>query len=101
MAAAEANLGRNRLGGRVSFCHGEAGSFAGHGAELLMANVPMAVHLELLGKGAYAGRRFLILSGLLPSEADALGARILASLPLKALDSHRDERWSSWLLGMP
>jgi hypothetical protein len=95
---AQRNARLNCLEGRAVFEYGLAGDRAGHPAEVLMANVPYAVHLDLIEKGGYAGRRYLILSGLLPSEADALKDRLREALDFKELDNHRDDRWSSWLL---
>ncbi|MDR2338566.1 MAG: 50S ribosomal protein L11 methyltransferase [Deltaproteobacteria bacterium] len=96
---ARENLAMNQLGDKVSFVYGEAADFASYEAGLVLSNIPLAVHLDLLGKGAYADRRYLILSGLLPSEADTLTKRLLGSYPYKLIDNQRDDRWSSWLLG--
>jgi hypothetical protein len=63
-----------------------------------LANIPLSVHLELLQKGAYKDRRYLILSGLLPREADQLTEKLALILEFKMLDNHRDDRWSSYLL---
>jgi ribosomal protein L11 methylase PrmA len=95
---ASRNARINNMEGRVAFEYGLAGDKAGCGAEVLMANIPLAVHYELLDKRAYHGRRYLILSGLLPREADELKTRLRAGLDFAELDSLRDERWSSWLL---
>jgi hypothetical protein len=88
----------NRLQEKVRFIHGLAGDYAKTPAELLLANIPLAVHLELLEKGAYLNRNYLILSGLLPREADQLMEKLKEILEFKMLDNHRDDRWSSWLL---
>ncbi|MDR1039752.1 MAG: 50S ribosomal protein L11 methyltransferase [Deltaproteobacteria bacterium] len=88
----------NGLSDRCVFEYGLAGDRAGYPAEVLMANVPLAVHYELLGKDAYAGRRYLILSGLLPREAEELIRLLRERTEFRELDNHRDERWSSWLL---
>jgi ribosomal protein L11 methylase PrmA len=95
---ASRNARLNGMEGRATFVHGLAGDLAGRPAEVLMANIPLAVHSELLEKGAYSGRRYLILSGLLPREADELKARLSEALDYRELDNHRDDRWSSWLL---
>jgi ribosomal protein L11 methylase PrmA len=92
------NLKLNKLEDKGNFVHGLAGDYAKEPAELLMANIPLAVHFELLEKGAYRGRKYLILSGLLPREADQLTEKLNLELELKELDNHRDDRWSSWLL---
>jgi ribosomal protein L11 methyltransferase len=97
---AKENLVKNNLEAKVGFVYGEAASYAGEEAELVLANIPLAVHLDLLDKGAYAGRRYLVISGLLPSEADTLTGKLGDAYPLKLLDNHRDDRWSSWLLEM-
>ncbi|MDR2611517.1 MAG: 50S ribosomal protein L11 methyltransferase [Deltaproteobacteria bacterium] len=98
-AAANARL--NGLADRASFEYGLAGERASWPAEVLMANVPLAVHLDLLGRDAYSGRRYLILSGLLPREADEFKALLGRALEYRELDNHRDDRWSSWLLETP
>ncbi|MDR3153070.1 MAG: 50S ribosomal protein L11 methyltransferase [Deltaproteobacteria bacterium] len=88
----------NGLADKAAFEYGLATGRADFPAEVLMANIPLAVHLELLELGAYSGRRYLIISGLLPQEADELKARLRESLKFRELDNHRDDRWSSWLL---
>jgi ribosomal protein L11 methylase PrmA len=92
------NARLNRMTERCAFEYGLAGDRAGYRAEVLMANIPLAVHYDLLDRKAYSGRRYLILSGLLPREADELKARLQEELDFRELDNHRDERWSSWLL---
>ncbi|MDR1313771.1 MAG: 50S ribosomal protein L11 methyltransferase [Deltaproteobacteria bacterium] len=92
------NARLNRMAGKCVFEHGQAADRAGHPAEVLMANLPLAVHLELLDNNAYSVRRYLILSGLLPREANELKSRLKEALDFRELDNHRDERWSSWLL---
>ncbi|MDR1081237.1 MAG: 50S ribosomal protein L11 methyltransferase [Deltaproteobacteria bacterium] len=92
------NARLNRMESRCSFEYGQAAARAGSPAEVLMANVPLAVHYELLDRKAYSGRRYLILSGLLPREAEELKCRLERELAFRELDNHRDERWSSWLL---
>jgi ribosomal protein L11 methylase PrmA len=96
--AAEANLRLNHLEGRVSFVYGGAADFALEPAGLVMANIPLAVHLSVLERGGYAGREWLILSGLLPSEADTLTKRLSGAYSYTLADNDRDDRWSSWLL---
>jgi ribosomal protein L11 methyltransferase len=101
--AAQNNLRLNTFPGEkeIRFLWGQAADHAFCPGSLVMANIPLAVHLELLEKGAYRRRRYLIVSGLLPAEAEDLWTRLSQSLPLKILDSQRDDRWSSYLLENP
>jgi ribosomal protein L11 methyltransferase len=96
--AAERNLMLNRLEDKVAFVYGQAGDYAGYEGELLLANVPLAVHLELIWKGAFEKRRYAVVSGLLQREAEELKEKLFLARPFKVLDSCRDDRWSSWLL---
>ncbi|MDR2350934.1 MAG: 50S ribosomal protein L11 methyltransferase [Deltaproteobacteria bacterium] len=91
------NARLNRLSRKARFAYGRASDYAKTPAELVFSNIPLAVHLDLLEKGAYRDRRYLILSGLLPKEAEVLTARLRDDMVLKELDNHRDDRWSSWL----
>jgi hypothetical protein len=50
------NAKLNKLEGKVRFVHGLAGDFAKVEAQVLFANIPLAVHFELLEKGAYKDR---------------------------------------------
>jgi ribosomal protein L11 methyltransferase len=101
--AAECAMANARLNGledKVLFEYGQAADRAGYPSEVLMANIPLAVHRDLMDKGAYSDRRYLILSGLLPSEADELKKLLASAFSFKELDNSRDDRWSSWLLEM-
>jgi ribosomal protein L11 methyltransferase len=95
---AEANVALNKMEDKITIVHGLAADFAKSPAEVLLANIPLFVHLELLKLGAYEGRRYLIISGLLPREADELKEKLSEAQDFKELDNHRDDRWSSWLL---
>jgi len=95
--AAQNNLGLNRLGDRVSFQRGPAQAWAGHPADLLLANLHLALQEELFELGAFTGRRQVIVSGLLPSEGDRLLIK-LRSIGLKLLDQVRTDRWITMYL---
>lgn len=97
---AQINLKQNNLEDRVTFVYGEAADYASHPAELLIANIPMFVHLDLLEKGAFSKRKYLVISGVLPDEASVLIQRLESAYRVKVLDNDRDDRWSSWLLEM-
>lgn len=98
--AARGNLGLNRLEDRVSFVHGPAQTYAGHQGELLMANLHLSLQEELFEKGAFLGRRAVIISGLLPSEGDSLMEK-LKTIGLKLTDQVRTDRWITMLLENP
>jgi ribosomal protein L11 methyltransferase len=95
---AKGNVKINQMEDSVIIKHGLAQSYASYPAQVLMANIPLFVHIELLALGAYRGRDYLIISGLLPREADELMDLLAEILLFRQLDMHRDDRWSSWLL---
>ncbi|MDR1165634.1 MAG: 50S ribosomal protein L11 methyltransferase [Deltaproteobacteria bacterium] len=102
LAAENANFNArlNNLDSQVAFVRGSAADYARAPGELVMANIPLFVHWELLALKAYSGRKYLILSGLLPREAEKLLEGLAESLSFSVLDSHRDERWSSYLVAV-
>ncbi|MDR2459868.1 MAG: 50S ribosomal protein L11 methyltransferase [Deltaproteobacteria bacterium] len=93
-----ANRELNQMEDKISFVHGLAADYAKYKADVLLANIPLFVHLELLEKGAYLSRSYLILSGLLPKEADELKGKLSKTIDFVEVDNHRDDRWSSCLL---
>lgn len=97
--AALNNLHLNRLEEKVEFRHGPAQAFAGHEAELLMANLHLSLQEELLEKGAFNKRKAVIISGLLPSEGASLFEKLSAGFRL--VDQIRTDRWISLLLASP
>ena len=99
--AADAALNNLRLNGleeRVSFFRGAAQKYARRPAEILMANLHLSLQEELFDLGAFEDRRFVIISGLLPSEGEKLMER-LESTGLKLIDLVRTDRWISLYLG--
>lgn len=95
--AAQNNLNLNQLSDRVNFFRGPAQDYAGHPADLLLANLHLALQEELFNLGAFHQRRQVIVSGLLPSEGDQLLAK-LRSIGLKLLDQVRTDRWITMYL---
>ncbi len=96
--AARNNLRLNGLEDQVRFFRAPAQDFAAHPAEILLANLHLALQEELLELGAFAHRRRVIVSGLLPSEGDRLLERLRA-VGLKLLDQERTDRWITMFLG--
>ena len=92
--AALDNLRLNHLKDRVSFFRGPAQNYARHPAEILMANLHLSLQEELFALGAFQNRRFVIASGLLPSEGEYLIEK-LKSINLKLIDLIRTDRWIS------
>lgn len=95
--AAQNNLALNHLEDRVSFFRGAAQAYAGHPADILMANLHLALQEELFDLGTFLGRDRVIISGLLPSEGDRLMAK-LQSAGLKLIDQVRTDRWITMFL---
>lgn len=95
--AARANLALNRLEDKVSFIHGPAQDYSEHQGELLMANLHLSLQEELFDKGAFKGRRAVIISGLLPSEGESLLEK-MKTIGLKMIDQVRTNRWITMLL---
>jgi len=95
--AAQNNLALNHLEDRVSFFRGAAQAYAERPADILMANLHLALQEELFDLGTFRGRDRVIISGLLPSEGDRLMAK-LRSAGLKLVDQVRTDRWITMFL---
>lgn len=97
VAASMDNLAMNGLAGRVTFARDSAMNYAACPADLLLANLNLYLQKELFAAGAFAGRRWIIASGLLTSEGEKF-LEMLAPLPLKVSDQIRSDRWTTILL---
>jgi ribosomal protein L11 methyltransferase len=99
---ANRNAAINGLGSKVRFERGLAQDYAKAPGELAMANVPMFVQRDLIDLGAFAGRDYLVFSGLLASEENAFLGALADSLGggLKIVDSDRDDRWVTGLVDL-
>jgi ribosomal protein L11 methyltransferase len=95
---AEVNVKNNNLSDIVSFIYGEARIFATEEGELLIANVPFSAMVELIDNNAFLNRRYVILSGIFPEQADIILSKLKKNFKYKILDSERDERWTSLLM---
>jgi ribosomal protein L11 methyltransferase len=96
--AAQKNLKLNRLEKRVSFRRAPAQDYARHPGEILLANLHLALQEELFRLGAFQGRGWLIVSGLLPGEGDRLLERLEDS-GFRLIDRERGDRWITMFLG--
>jgi ribosomal protein L11 methyltransferase len=96
--AAQRNAAANGLESGVRIVRGLAQDYASHAAELVMANIPLFVLTDLLELGAFTGRRRLIVSGLLQEEGQAFLDLLSQKIAFKVEDSHRSDRWVSYLL---
>ncbi len=95
--AANHNLALNKLSAKVEFRRGPAQDYAAYPAEILLANLHLALQLELLNLGAFANRNWAIISGLLPSEGDELWAALQKD-GFKMVDQVRTDRWITMML---
>jgi ribosomal protein L11 methyltransferase len=92
VAAALNNRRLNGLEDRVEFHRAPAQLFHDQPGELLLANLHLSLQEELLDLGAYAGRRRVIVSGLLSGEGERLWSR-LELLGFRLADQIRSDRW--------
>ena len=96
--AANHNARLNNLAGIVTVKRALAQDFAAYPASLLLANIPLFVLRDLVELGAFAGRDYSIVSGLLPEEVDTFLELLSPKLPHKILDTRRSYRWISYLI---
>lgn len=97
VAASQDNQALNNLPHRVRFVRDSALNYAAHPADLLMANLNLALQTELFKAGAFENRRWIIASGLLTGEGEKF-LELLAPLPLKVTDQVRSDRWTTILM---
>ncbi|MDR1084579.1 MAG: 50S ribosomal protein L11 methyltransferase [Deltaproteobacteria bacterium] len=94
------NVLLNNMSQRVRIERGLAQDYSQAPGELVLANMPLFVLMELLVLDAFMGRDYLIYSGLLTGEGqiflEELGQKI--GRPFKIIDSFRDDRWVSGLI---
>jgi ribosomal protein L11 methyltransferase len=94
------NAALNGLLNEARFEFGLAQDYALEPGELAMANLPFFVQKDLIALGAFDGRDYLIVSGLLTEE----GEPYLSALSDKTnnryrvVDWRRDDRWASYFL---
>ncbi len=92
-----ANIRRNGLDDRALTICARAEDFAGGEADLLIANIHYEVMAALIEGGCLGGKRWLILSGLLRSQADAV-ADALARRRVKIHERRIQEGiWTTFL----
>ena len=93
---ARKNAVLNRVTDRMTVIHGSAEDHAAFPAELVCSNLHLPVQEAILAGGGFAGRRWLILSGMFHRQAEQLEAA-LAARGCRLVDRVRDERWSTLL----
>ncbi|MEW6265412.1 MAG: 50S ribosomal protein L11 methyltransferase [Thermodesulfobacteriota bacterium] len=94
---ARANVVLNALEDKIEVVRGRAEDRAATPAELVLANLHFQVQEELLLRGGFDRRRWLILSGLFHRQVENLEAS-LKEKGFRLLDRLRDERWTSLLM---
>lgn len=94
---ARRNVGLNHLSETVEVIHGLAeDNLNFFPAQLVCCNLHHAVQKEILAKGGFSGRRWLILSGLFHDQAEKIEEALKAD-DYRLLDRIRDERWTTLL----
>jgi ribosomal protein L11 methylase PrmA len=96
--AANLNAKMNNLGDIVKVKRGLAQEYAQYPANLVMANIPLMVLSELVDLGAFSGRDYAIVSGLLPQEGETFLELLAKKINYRVLDSLRSDRWMSYLI---
>ncbi|MDR1870778.1 MAG: 50S ribosomal protein L11 methyltransferase [Deltaproteobacteria bacterium] len=90
----------NGLSDKIRFVRGLAQDYAHEPGELVLANVPLFVQMDLLEVGAFSNRDYLIFSGLLPGEEETFLTALSQKYPspTKLVDLTRDDRWVTGLV---
>ncbi len=94
---AQKNAAINSLEERLEVIRGQAEEHHDFPASLVCSNLHLPVQLAVHESGGFAGRRWLILSGLFHSQAEQM-EKILLSDGYRLVDRVRDERWATLLL---
>ncbi len=100
----EENAQLNGLAGRVEFYVGDLVSgLAGRQGDLVLANIQADVLMRFTGEllGAVAPRGWLVLSGILARELDAVRAAFAAAAPGWSVDARVMGEWSDLMLRCP
>ncbi len=84
------NISLNHVGDRVIAVQGMAQSFVRYPADLIVANIHYAIMKELLDTEGFFDKQYLILSGLLRSEAKDIAER-LNRKKVRIIDRHEHE----------
>ncbi|MBF0224402.1 MAG: 50S ribosomal protein L11 methyltransferase [Desulfobacterales bacterium] len=92
------NIHLNHLEDNILIIQGSAEDFIGLNTELLIANIHFDVMKKLMKSNKFRSYKFLVLSGLLRSEAKEIKERLL-SYPFKMIESWESEGiWHTFYL---